>query len=506
MIDLEKPVPIEAPGPPTLGASLALPLLGILRPRRAAERLARAGDTAFWLTAAAWVLILALAGLAALHLHDALVAGVPGRDSLALQQQLVSQWSYTPPVPVAADSSPQTVLLRDVLLFFILLVAVPLAIVLLAWLWWPFVHRTGNGFASLGRAARGVIATLGMVLMLLLLLAAAYGVYHGERLPASLYRQMIAEIPNEPFIYVMLPALLVWLMIGWLNRAVGGVAERMPSLELPPRCEACGFDATHRPENDRCPECGRGLAESLTPGRLRPGASWQRRETPLSFLDTAWAVLTRPSRFYRRLCLRGLPGGASAGRGGQDEGDAGRAAYAAALRFSRWQMAGIAIGAAVWMVMMAVGEKLHSWPSMYSGADLWDLLTSAEVVGITSIMCPVLALVAWVIYRVVAAVSFMVCMWLGPLPDGRWAGSVVAYESAWLWAVCLYVGLWGLAMMYMEEVVRVVFERLFDEGRFMATFGVPPVAVVVFGGLGVVVLLWFERYRRAIRAVRWAGF
>ncbi len=36
VIDLEKPVPIGAAGPPTLGASLALPLLGILRPRLAA--------------------------------------------------------------------------------------------------------------------------------------------------------------------------------------------------------------------------------------------------------------------------------------------------------------------------------------------------------------------------------------------------------------------------------------------------------------------------------------
>lgn len=69
-------------------------------------------------------------------------------------------------------------------------------------------------------------------------------------------------------------------------------------------CEGCGYIVSGLPEDSRCPECGKAIAESLPGTRTPPlwereGAGWWRR-----FWGTTWEVLVHPSRFYRAMPTR----------------------------------------------------------------------------------------------------------------------------------------------------------------------------------------------------------
>jgi hypothetical protein len=64
-------------------------------------------------------------------------------------------------------------------------------------------------------------------------------------------------------------------------------------------CEDCGYILNGLPDDGRCPECGKPVAEST--------ADNPRRSPPakIFFLWTAWHVLFRPTQFYQTLVTRG---------------------------------------------------------------------------------------------------------------------------------------------------------------------------------------------------------
>jgi hypothetical protein len=69
-------------------------------------------------------------------------------------------------------------------------------------------------------------------------------------------------------------------------------------------CEGCGYTLNGLPEDGRCPECGKPVAESRDAARAAP--AWEHPEVhrPAAFVSTTAAVIFRPTQFYRTLATR----------------------------------------------------------------------------------------------------------------------------------------------------------------------------------------------------------
>src|SRR5256885_14803523 len=74
-------------------------------------------------------------------------------------------------------------------------------------------------------------------------------------------------------------------------------------------CEGCGYTLNGLPEDSRCPECGKPIAESV--GHPRGPPAWERRGENASpaasfavFVRTSADVLFHPTRFYQTLATR----------------------------------------------------------------------------------------------------------------------------------------------------------------------------------------------------------
>jgi len=68
-------------------------------------------------------------------------------------------------------------------------------------------------------------------------------------------------------------------------------------------CEGCGYVLSGLGGgSERCPECGKPVAESKP--NLRQPSEWQQKGTMASLVRTTAMVLFRPSRFFRYLAVR----------------------------------------------------------------------------------------------------------------------------------------------------------------------------------------------------------
>lgn len=69
-------------------------------------------------------------------------------------------------------------------------------------------------------------------------------------------------------------------------------------------CEGCGYTLNGLPEDGRCPECGKPLAESIDAARTAP--AWEHSEVhrPAAFVRTTAAVVFKTTAFYRTLATR----------------------------------------------------------------------------------------------------------------------------------------------------------------------------------------------------------
>lgn len=85
-----------------------------------------------------------------------------------------------------------------------------------------------------------------------------------------------------------------------MTRAAANVPDNTALL-----CEYCGYNLTGLPQEGRCPECGRPVADSLP--HWRGPCAWEQARSSADlgrFIRTSAAVLFRPSRFYRTLATR----------------------------------------------------------------------------------------------------------------------------------------------------------------------------------------------------------
>jgi len=222
----------------------------------------------------------------------------------------------------------------------------------------------------------------------------------------------------------------------------------------------------HIPDSGLCPECRTEIEESLTAGRWRSGVAWDRGDRPR--LWALWSstieVLAAPRRFYSRMLVR----------------DDDRAAR----RFCIWQFRMIALGAVCWFVTMSLLP--------FGGPPLKVFFP----------MVCVVTLLGWAVWRLISTISTWWWYLGGSIPDPRWSRKVVQYESAFLWAFCLFngsgvsfmVGVMNWAPAFGKQLLRFWF------------LGTPFPFVAFLAGNATLGLIGLYRYRIALRAIRWANF
>lgn len=451
---------------------------GIARPTAAAAALDAAGFLG-WIAAGA-------AGLVPLALQTALlVIAMHALDRLPQTPALVDLWAafvaeydvwITGPLPTPAGS-----------LLGWLLLSGALACVLLAWQTLPFAARADGLLPALRRALAAVISSLGLL-------------FHAETLLGGLMLVVIFVMvstsrtagPEGPLTVVAGMGLTALLVARRIGLTAAELAARVPPAPDPPRCEGCGYDLTHRPSDERCPECAREVARSLGESADRAGAMWTYCGTWTLALSCALQVVTDPRSLYTRLRLRERP--TAAAGDDPEEGDPARDddPLRAALRFSLIQY--VALGLACWGCAFT-GLGLAS-------AATWSGLSTTEAIAICTFSTVMTLGLAWVGHRLVGAVA--AAIWIGrrTLPDARWSAIVMEYETAFLWV--FFVVQWSLLLSFYvaEDWVTSLVGRTWA----LRVLGGPAEPAVMLGLIVLLGMLWLARLERIGRMIRWANY
>ncbi len=341
----------------------------------------------------------------------------------------------------------------------------PLAGAAAAWLLLPNVHQAGSGWRSYRRAYRAVGSGIGVLNMLAVLIGFPIAAM-------SNWVDVGGNLGPESVIpFVVFCAACGCGLMYWLHRAT--LAVRGPEtavLDLPPRCEGCGYDLTHQPTEGRCTECGLSLVESLTPIR-RSGSRWQHEQHPHSWASTTISILLAPSGFYRRLQVRAAP--------------------EAADQFARRQYLAIGLYAAsagalaFFVAAVRSSERLPGFVCFFPCLFLF-----------------LVPLICWLVHRFVGAAAASWFIVRDALPDARWARVVMGYETAYLWTFCLYSGALILSCTCFDDWMSQIAKRI---GLYSIGFMPIEFDVLFFGNI-VIGLLWFWRYRIALLNIRWSNF
>ena len=340
----------------------------------------------------------------------------------------------------------------------------------LAWLNWPLVHRGGRLWASYWRSWRVGLAWLWPVTWCMLLWGTLY--VKGE---ITDFPQWFEDVTGgrDYWVWLHVPfvAFAVYLVV-WLRLAVRGL-ERAGDVvedeadERTPLCEGCGYNLTHLSEGGRCTECGLDLQESLDPERRRRGVPWARRRGALTWLETVWMVLVRPRSFYSRLRVR-VPVDS-------DSGFAVRTYVLLGLMALLW-------GVLVTLAGCAVHNEEPPWQ--------WD----PDVIPAMVMVAVWWSASCWWGARGLAALMFTWWAVRKRLPGARGVGRMIMYESAFLW---VFSGGWGLLVMGLvvgaDMIGPVVWMWTLVEGA------------VFFLMIGLLVM-WVWRFGVARRAIQWANF
>ncbi|MEW6249560.1 MAG: hypothetical protein AB1716_02855 [Planctomycetota bacterium] len=461
---------------------LLAPVLDLFCPASAARTLASASRTAFAAVYAVSVLGYGIV-LVALVLWDAMLEDV-----------------FVPTAPTAMPSMPTTMTATNMALFlggqyerrmrtagevwrawhaapggfgpaeWIVLLTVmlaPLLVFAVALLIFPWLHRAGPVGRSAARATRIATGVLWPLAVLTVVCAAVFIIAEDAQAAAATFGPQALE---PGVLFALAIALSAWAVTLWVRRAALSYPAPAPE-PPPPRCEGCGYDLTHRPAEDRCPECGLSCAASLDPRLDRAGSPWAAAHNSDNWWRTLRAVVSGPGAFYRALRVR-EPRAADTG-------------------FARVNLIAILCGAGVWAVLAVMILSVQHGPPPLEPDDL--LLAGMMV----AVMLLSGLLACWLAQLALGAL--VVGCWLirGELADYAWATKVIAYETAFLWSFTLYWGVLGLTFCIEEDWIS---ELLAVRPSGSAEF------VVFCGGTVVLLGVWLVRYEKAYRAIRWSNF
>ncbi|MFH1748509.1 MAG: hypothetical protein ABIG44_15855 [Planctomycetota bacterium] len=346
---------------------------------------------------------------------------------------------------------------------------------LLAFLYLPRVHRIGSLWQSYRRTWRTMIAGAGLVIFLLVFIRGIMILREHGFLP-EIMRPEDEEVLE--FTAIIVIPIVLWLIVGFISRAVSGAEQDDVELELPPRCEGCGYDLTHVPGGGLCTECGLATRDSLVSGRRRSSSHWSRERSWRAWWNSSKDALLAPRRFYQSLELRSP--------GSTERGFAGRHYMC------------LAGGAFMFLLLVLAYGIL--WDYFVRGQPVMNRLRAEPLVAAVGIsLC--YALGCWFAHRMVGAVIFLWWMSRDMLPDGRWAAKVITYEVVYIWVLSIA---WGAVMLsfflFKDWIGRAL------GMKYVTIFLMPTGFVALILGSVVLVLLWLLRWRIIYRAIRWSNY
>ncbi|MCH8808129.1 MAG: hypothetical protein IH986_18855 [Planctomycetes bacterium] len=449
---------------------LAAPWYGIIRPRAAVAWMVAASQTAFWIgfSLAALCIGVCVALLVLWAAGFAVIASEPigpeQTDALAVGQEVEQVHNVTIWTAWYADAWFQT--------FKFTTLGVALGIMALAafgaWLFLPELHVRGSGSESYARTFRAVAAETGMLAILtaLLGLVIAAAVRAAN---AGNFGGLVSGMQPALAVTILVAgggACLIILIarVGHAVRYARG-ADHQPT--LPPICEGCGYNLTHRSSDGVCSECGLSLEQSLTAGRRRNTSDWECSGSRKDWFGTSLQAIFSPRRFY---------GGIKVGSFEKSP-----------VVFAGEHYALMGITAALWALLVA--------PPNLSGR-------TGPTVAIPVFLLFWIPLAGWGVHRLVAAFAASGCIARHELLDFTRFRKVLVYETPFAWVFCLFNG--GLISSFMWFGGWM--SRIFGERIFIPVLGAPLEFGVLFCGNAALMLIWLRRFRIALRGVRWANF
>jgi len=351
-----------------------------------------------------------------------------------------------------------------------------LLVVSLAWLYWPNVHRSGPADRSLKASLAAVVASVSGLLPALAMVCggAVVAAVHAAGWAGGAWN---AGDAVALFGFVAVP-LVVAALLRRAARTCAALARNEPEPNLPPRCEGCGYSLTHRPADERCPECGLSVVASLGPHPQRCGTHLQRRACSArleDWLAEAVRVLRAPREHYALLRLRSA------------------ADPSKRLQAANYALIGTAAG--LWLLIVPTLDR-----------------DQPGVIAIAAVVFPGwVTLGCWVVHRTIAAVAFS--YWIGrrTIPDGRWALRVIRYESCFLWVFCTFWGVLVTSYITYGQWISGLVEPPRSGPAFVATapvyvLGIELKLFVVLAGTVALAVVWLWRYHRIGQAIRWSNF
>jgi len=327
---------------------------------------------------------------------------------------------------------------------------------------WPRVHRHGRLLPTLRRTYAAVLASVGSAWVLTAVIYTVYIQVDHWRKRGGWSR--IYGLREEHVAVIGILSSIV-LMLFTLGRAVRAVSDGVFDPELPPQCEGCGYDLTHRPESGVCPECGLSVDKSLTPGLRRRPSDYDESPTLPDALITSVRVLFNSSAFHTGLTVRGGP----------MRDAAFRARHHAAMF----------CGAIVWMILL-VGSTLNYWD--------WE-----DCVGILAASLAA-TIAGWALLHAVGSIVCLIWVVRWTLPDLRWGVRVLNYEAVYLWVFCLFNGSMITSFVMFDDWIG---DAL---GRWNYATGLPTAMLAIMLPNLVLIGVWMVRLFRGGRAVQWANF
>ncbi|HKQ46564.1 MAG TPA: hypothetical protein VJZ71_00670 [Phycisphaerae bacterium] len=286
---------------------------------------------------------------------------------------------------------------------------------------------------------------------------------------------LLSFFGDPPWAFVLIAGIPAsgLVLAGWTHRALEAAEGRAIEIQIPPICEGCGYDLTHLPQDQLCPECGLAVDSSLEPLIRRPGSDWERRGSIGSLLRTVGELILSPRAFYGRLQLRTPVNGIG--------------------RFESLQLLAIGIGAAVWL--LAVFLRLRGK----------DSHIPVQVFFFPFAFGLIIPFVGWGLHRLLTAVIVSHWVWQRALPNFAWARKVFCYESAFLWIFCLFNGIFFTTIFLGGLWLSGLTKEMLGQ-RPLYVFGIPPEPLTVLVGNFILCGLWVWRYYIALAAIRWSNF